>query len=207
MAGINDAAKTGRGASAVTANLRRSGGPEPAVSCHGGSERQPQPQGQKAKTKLLSFLSVEKISARHGTEGWRIGIGFLSQSQSPSQFRPAGEGLFFVSISDYYLPIIRTFSGEAHCPGQPLESPNPREPGSITRLHSPPQTLLPLVFQVFSYSSLICVLFPYYPPMVWICSAHEMHMRLSGCYIKRLLFVYFSEIKSVINRCWMAIEI
>ena len=78
---------------------------------------QPQPQGQKAKTKLLSFLSVEKISARHGTEGWRIGIGFLSQSQSPSQFRPAGEGLFFVSISDYYLPIIRTFSGEANSPG------------------------------------------------------------------------------------------
>ena len=157
---------------------------------------QPQPQGQKAKTKLLSFLSVEKISARHGTEGWRIGIGFLSQSQSPSQFRPAGEGLFFVSISDYYLTIIRTFSVEANCPGQQLEHPSstagqhdnpPARPASAVSTPAP------------------CVLFPYYPPMVWLCSAHGMHMRVSCCYIKRLLFVYLSEIKCVINGCWMPI--
>lgn len=57
MAGISDAAKTGRGASAVTANLRRSGGPEPAVSCHGGSERAAPAAGPKGKNEaaVISF--------------------------------------------------------------------------------------------------------------------------------------------------------
>lgn len=77
----------------------------------------------------------------------------------------------------------------------------------ITHLPGLPSAVSTPAPHVFSYSSLICVLFPYYPPMVWLCSAHGMHMRVSCCYIKRLLFVYFSEIKCVINECWMAIGI
>ena len=163
----------------------------------------PRPQGQKAKGKAKMLLFHRFGMAQ------RAGNQAQAGSQAPfhSVLDRQGRGLFFVSISDYYLTIIEIFSGEAHCPGQPLESPNPREPGSITRLHSPPQTLLPLVFQVFSYSSLICVLFPYYPPMVWICSAHEMHMMVICRNIKRLLFVYFQSIKCVTNGCWMAIGI
>ena len=97
-------------------------------------------------------------------------------------------------------------------PGSPLPGAAagaPEFPGvsMITRLPGPSPPSLPLAFQVSSCSSLICVFFAYYPPMVWICFAHEMHMRVICRYIKRLLSIYFQSIKCVINACWVTIGV
>lgn len=126
--------------------------------------------------------------------------GDQAKAGPQASFRPVlGEqerGLIFASVSDYYLHIIMGVLRGVHCPRQQLEHPSstagqhdnpPARPASAVSTPAP------------------CVLFPYYPPMVWLCSAHGMHMRVSCCYIKRLLFVYLSEIKCVINGCWMPI--
>lgn len=96
-----------------------------------------------------------------------------SQDPFHSVLGRQGRELFFISISDYYLTIIEIFSGEAHCPGQPLESPNPREPGSITRLPGlPPPSLT-----WSSRCSAILRSFAYYFPIIRLWYGYVLRMR------------------------------
>lgn len=124
----------------------------------------------------------------------RLGMARRAGPRAPfhSVLGQAGEGIFFVSISDYYLTIIRTFSVEANYPGQQLEHPsstggqhdNPPARPAIRRLYPGP----PCVQLFFTHLRIISLLSAYGMVMFCAWDAHEGILLLYKTPIIRIFF-------------------
>ena len=91
-------------ASVDPAKLRRQGSPEPAMPCCGGFEWAVQAAGPKGRRPQQRFHCSTGLGiAQKADDQARAG----SQAPFHSVLGQQGRGLFFVSILDHYLTIIR----------------------------------------------------------------------------------------------------
>ena len=152
--------ENGHRASVGPAKLRRQGSPEPAMPCCGGFEWAAQAAGPKGRRPQQRFLRSTGLGiAQKADDQARAG----SQAPFHSVLGQQGRGLFFVSILDYYLTIIRGFS-RGSPPGAEAGAPQCSVASGSSKLYDRclPGSLLP----ISSMQAAIPGPFAYYLPIM-----------------------------------------